>query len=187
MELHNAIKLRRTIHSFSKAEVSENIVQRAIEMANYAPCHRLTFPWRFTKINTTQRKYLAQLAIELKSERRKVDSRTSDQIYSKILDPSHLIVASQILSNDPKHKLEDYAACSCAIQNLLLSLVNDGVGSKWSTGNIITHKNTYEIVDVDPLLEEIIGFIWIGYGTPPNQILRPSSQSIYRTNDSYDR
>jgi len=78
-------------------------------------------------------------------------------------------------------KLEDYAACACAIQNLSLSLVADGVGYKWSTGKITRDPNTYQIAEIDPILEEIIGFIWIGYSIKePPLIRRPLLNSIYR-------
>ena len=30
--------------------------------------------------------------------------------------------------------LEDHAACACAIQNFMLSLAEEGIGSKWMTG-----------------------------------------------------
>ena len=183
MELKKAIKLRRTLHSFNQKKVSENVIERAIELANYAPCHRLTFPWRFTQISLPQRKSLVKLAIQIKFSGRTIDSTIQDQMNSKFLDPSHLIVATQILTNDSKRKLEDYAACACAIQNLLLSLIDDGVGSKWSTGEITTHNDTYKIVGVDPFLEKIIGFIWIGYGAPPSMVNRPAIKSVFRIND----
>ena len=183
MDLEKAIKLRRTIHSFSQKKVTENIIERAIELANYAPCHRLTFPWRFTNISRSQRELLAKLAIEIKVGDRTIDTALQAKINSKILDPSHLIVATQIIANDQKNRLEDYAACSCAIQNLLLSLIDEGVGSKWSTGRLTTHEKTYEIVNIDPSLEEIIGFIWVGYGIPPSKINRPTVKSIFRRND----
>ena len=111
---------------------------------------------------------------------RKIDEASKEKVSAKILNPSHLLVASQIINKDPKQKLEDYAACSCAIQNLLLSLAGDGVGSKWSTGKITTERRTYSIVGINLLEEEIIGFIWIGYGETPSQVNRPLIKSIFR-------
>ena len=180
MDLQEAIKNRRTIHSFNTTKVPEIVIERAIDAANHAPCHRLTFPWRFTSVGKMDRELLAILALQLKFGIQKIESSVEAKINSKIMDPSHLLVASQISTNDPKSKLEDYAACSCAIQNLLLSLAGDGVGSKWSTGKITSHQKTYEIIGIDPLVEEIIGFIWVGYGQIPDQINRPPLKSIFR-------
>ena len=180
MELQEAIKNRRTIHCFNTKQVSEIIIERALVAANFAPCHLHTFPWRFKCIKSQKRQLLAELAVELKFKSHLPDASSKEKVLKKILNPSFLLVASQRLHADPKRKLEDYAACACAIQNLTLSLVADGVGSKWSTGQITTHKNTYKILEIDPVQEQIVGFIWIGYGEVPPPIKRPSISSIFR-------
>ena len=100
-----------------------------------------------------------------------------------MFNPSHLLVATQIRTDNQIQKLEDYAACACAIQNLSLSLVADYVGCKWSTGKITKEPNTYQILKINPSEEEIIGFIWIGYGAEPPVIKRPSINIIYRERD----
>ncbi len=50
MEIAQAIKKRRTIHIFSNKSVPRAVIEKSIVAANQAPCHRRTFPWRFTKI-----------------------------------------------------------------------------------------------------------------------------------------
>ena len=112
-----------------------------------------------------------------------IKESNSQKIRDKILTPSHLLVATQVRASNSVQKLEDYAACACAIQNLSLSLVGDGVGYKWSTGKITTDPNTYQIAEIDSSQEEIIGFIWIGYGTEPPSITRPLLDTTYRERD----
>ena len=180
MDVQKAIISRRTIHSFSQKQASEESIERAIQAANYAPCHRLTFPWRFTSLGREKRKLLFQLALEIQSSGNQTNEKFKEKLSEKIINPSHLLVASQISADDPKLIKEDYAACSCAIQNLMLSLVSDGIGSKWSTGKLTTDKHTYKIVGINPIKEEIIGFIWIGYGDIPPTVNRPPLNSIFR-------
>ena len=180
MNVQEVIRSRRTIHSFTTKQVPARIIQRAIEAANFAPCHCHTFPWRFTSLNAQRRELLTKLAIELKFENRSSDEMVKEKVLKKFLSPSHLLVASQVINGDAKRSLEDYAACACAIQNLCLSLTGDGVGSKWSTAKITSNKHTYHIVGIDPNQEKIIGFIWIGYGSAPAQIKRPLISSIFR-------
>ncbi|WP_320667525.1 nitroreductase [Prochlorococcus sp. MIT 1307] len=180
MDLQQALKSRRTIHVFENTNVPDQLIERAIEAANFAPCHRLTFPWRFTCINREKRQLLAKLSLEIKFPSLAIDQPIEKDTYAKYLNPSHLLIASQVLTEDPKRKKEDFAACACAIQNLFLSLVGDGVGSKWSTGKIVSDARTYTIVGIDPLQEEIIGFLWIGYGKTPLGIKRPSITSVFR-------
>ena len=183
MEIDQAIKKRRTIHVFSKKRVPKEVVERAIFAANQAPSHRRSFPWRFTSLGLNKRELLYQLQLSMKFGVEEIDKYNLAKIKDKIFNPSHLLIATQICSDDQVQKLEDYAACACAIQNLSLSLVADGVGSKWSTGIITTDPKTYEIVEIDPSEEEIIGFIWIGYGTEPPLIPRPLLNTIFRERD----
>ena len=180
MDAQKAIFDRRTIHSFTKKKVSESVVTDAIEAANQAPCHRLTFPWRFYSVGTKKRMQILDLAIELKSHNNKIDNKSKEIISEKFLNPSHLLLASQILSNDELIKKEDYAACSCAIQNLSISLTTAGVFTKWSTGIITRDPRTYKIVNINSQEEEIIGFIWVGYGKLLPKISRPNIDEIYK-------
>ena len=184
MDLQEAIASRRTIHSFYTNKVSEEIIQRALQAANFAPCHLHTFPWRFTSVTRQKRVLLGELALSLKFGNASPNESTEKSVLAKILNPSHLLVASQVLDVDPHRQKEDYAACACSIQNLSLSLVSDGVGSKWSTGKITTHKTTYKIIEIDPNEEMIIGFIWIGYGELPSKIKRPLLSTIFRHDES---
>ena len=183
MEIDQAIKQRRTIHVFSKKRVPKEVIERSIVAANQAPCHRRTFPWRFTSLGIHKRELLCQLQLSLKSSDKPIDEFNLKKIKDKILNPSHLLVATQVCTDNQVQKLEDYAACACAIQNLSLSLVADGVGYKWSTGKITTDLNTYQISEIDPSEEEIIGFIWIGYGKKPPLITRPLLNTIFRERD----
>ena len=121
--------------------------------------------------------------MSLKFGDKPADEFSIKKIRDKILKPSHLIIATQICIEDQVQKLEDYAACACSIQNLSLSLVANDVGCKWSTGKITKDPNTYRIAEIDPSQEEIIGFIWIGYGDEPHIIRRPMISSIYRERD----
>ena len=183
MEVAEAIKLRRTIHIFSKKRVPKEIIVRSVVAANQAPCHRRTFPWRFTSLGIKKRELLFKLQLSLKFGDKQIDEFNYKKIKDKVLNPSHLLVATQVNTDDKVNKLEDYAACACAIQNLSLSLVADGVGSKWSTGKITKDPNTYQIAEIDPSKEDIIGFISIGYGAEPPLITRPLLNAIFRERD----
>ena len=183
MEIAQAIQKRRTIHIFSKKSVPNEVVEKSIGAANQAPCHRRTFPWRFTNIGIKKRELLYQLQLTLKFGDKPTDESSLKKIRDKMFNPSHLLIASQICTDNQVQKLEDYAACACAIQNLSLSLVADNVGCKWSTGKITKDPITYQIVEISPFEEEIIGFIWIGYGSEPPLIKRPPISTIYRERD----
>ena len=180
MDTKTAIFGRRTIHAFNSKKVPEKFISDAINAANQAPCHKLTFPWRFYSISVSKRNEILELAIDIKSSKKSLNENSKRIIREKFLNPSHLIVSSQILNKDKLIEKEDYAACSCAIQNLAISLASNGVSIKWSTGGIIRSKKIYNILNIDSELEEIIGFIWVGYGKKRPEISRPSINEIYK-------
>ena len=50
---------RRTIHSYRPEAIEEEVVQRALRAAHHAPNHKLTWPWRFTRVGPETRADLA--------------------------------------------------------------------------------------------------------------------------------
>tara|TARA_B100000459_G_C8543821_1_gene186232 strand:+ start:192 stop:740 length:549 start_codon:yes stop_codon:yes gene_type:complete len=180
MDAKTAIFERRTIHAFNSKKVDEKLIFDAINAANQAPCHKLTFPWRFYSISSSKRNEILKLAIDIKNSQTLLNENSKKLIRDKFLNPSHLIVSSQILNKDKLIEKEDYAACSCAIQNLAISLASNEVSIKWSTGEIIRSKEIYNILNIDSESEEIIGFIWVGYGKKGPKISRPLINEIYK-------
>ena len=98
----------------------------------------------------------------------------------KRIHPS-LVVVSQCRSKDAHQSREDYAAVACAIQNFCLYLHSHGVGTKWSTGSLIRHPKAYEIMEINPQAEEIVGFLWCGYASKTPSVRRPDVNDVVRT------
>eukprot|EP00966_Prymnesium_polylepis_P325322 7381298-Prymnesium_polylepis.1 len=74
-----------------------------------------------------------------------------------------------------KKGLEDHAAVSCAIQNMMLSFSDDGIGSKWMTGALgIAPEAILGAVGADAAEERFMGAIWYGYPAKP---LDPDSKA----------
>ena len=179
MDINPIFVQRRTVHEFKNEKVNEDIIDRALVAANLAPCHKLTFPWRYKDISVEKRKRIFEVSLKLKTQKIKLSSSAEAKLYDKMMNPSHMIVASQIKSSNPIIEKEDYAACCCSIQNMMLSLAHDNVGSKWSTSKVTKSPDTYEITNINSDKEEIIGFIYVGYGKTPAEIKRPKIESIF--------
>ena len=163
MNVHEAITSRRTVHTFTDRPVSDDVLERALHAANHAPCHRKTYPWRFTLAGPRLRGELAGLAVHLKAETRPLQPADIEKIRAKILTPSILLVASRMQCPDPAVAREDYAACACAIQNFMLSLAEDGIGSKWMTGALGAAPEDVMAAVGAPAGEKLMGAIWYGY------------------------
>tara|TARA_Y100001968_G_C19381823_1_gene730728 strand:+ start:527 stop:1075 length:549 start_codon:yes stop_codon:yes gene_type:complete len=179
MNILNVITNRRTLHSFNERKVSNHLIDNALIAANHAPSHRLTFPWRFNIISMEMRKTLFKDYIKIKFTN-EISKEKFKLLERKFMIPSHLIVASQLLHSDLEIQREDYAACSCAIENLMLYLSGEGIGSKWATGKNTRSDKAYEVMEINRKQETIIGFIWIGYGEPSSKIIRPNIKTIVK-------
>ncbi len=162
MELRELLLSRRTIHHYEPDPIAEGAIERALEAAIRAPNHKLTNPWRFTRVGPRIRSQLVDLGVELKGRKKELTPKYEAKLREKYGNPAELVVVSQIVDDDPFRRREDYAATACAIENFCLSLWSEGVGSKWSTGSMTRDERTYEMLRIDADAEEIVGFVWAG-------------------------
>ena len=95
-----------------------------------------------------------------------------------ILPPVIIAVASKKTPDDEFREKEDYAASVCALQNLVLSFWDNGIGSQWTTGTITRHEETYAALGIDSSNWEIIGFVKSGYPAAVPKISKLSVDEI---------
>ena len=126
------IRGRRTINLFEPEPVGIEPLLDAIDLARWAPNHKLTEPWRFYLIGPATLKRVtdcwASFEAETKGEAAGVARRKR---LAGI--PGHFVVTSARHA-DPNIDRENYAACCCAVQNLMLYLWQRRIGVKWTTG-----------------------------------------------------
>lgn len=179
--LQTVIRTRRTVHRYRAGEVDAAALSRALECAQWAPNHKLTFPWRFTIVGAKTRVPLTELGMAIK-DRPDLSEAMRLKVRDKLETPGALIVASlRTDAGDPVRAEEDYASVCCSVQLLMLSLWSEGIGSKWSTGKLTQHPATYQILEIPTASEKIIGFIWAGIPAElPEPPARPPLESISR-------
>tara|TARA_Y100001968_G_scaffold155898_1_gene142406 strand:- start:1411 stop:1956 length:546 start_codon:yes stop_codon:yes gene_type:complete len=179
MKTFDAITQRRTIHFFKSGKVPNSIIKNSLVAANSAPCHKATYPWRFNIIRSKTRKLLFEEYYRIKYENKSNDQKKLE-LEKKYFNPSNLIIVTQILNKCTTRSKEDYAACCCAIENLMVYLRSENIYSKWTTGKTTDSEKIYKIVGIDSDIEKIIGFIWIGYGDKPKDLERPNVELFIR-------
>lgn len=167
MDLQTALLERRTISQF-KAEVpSREIINRAIEAARWAPNHRFTEPWHFYRLGPATVAQVVALNTALVTERKGAEVAAAKQAKWQRVPAWILVTCDR--SDDALKDQEDYAATCCAIQNLQLSLWADGVGCKWTTGDVTRTEELAEMCWFEPSAERVVGLLMLGYPaeTPP--------------------
>ena len=117
MDLEHAIFTRRTVHKYLPDAVAQDDLDKMMMAGHMAPCHKLTWPWRFIQVGPETREKIVPVAIACKTVNRECTPELEDSIRRKILGSGALIVVSQVRCDNDFRSKEDYAAVSCAIQN----------------------------------------------------------------------
>ena len=153
---------RRTIKSFKMDLVNPEEIIDLLNVAKWAPNHKLTEPWRFQLYTGEGKEVFAQAYIDSQP---KVDGEVSEkakrkaQYYKDI--PIQLVI---IMPEDPRQRTwdEDYGAVSAFIQNFQLAAWERGIGMIWRTNEWVYNPEFREAIGVKPG-EKIVGTMMIGY------------------------
>ncbi len=159
--LGERMRSRRSTNMFLKREVKKDLLREAIELARWAPNHHLTEPWHFYLLGDQKKAASVELIRAIVTENKNAEMG-AHKARSATAIPGWLVVTCK-KSDDELRGREDYAACCCAIQNILLYLSEAGVASKWTTGLITRDARFFEILGIDPGKEYVVGLIWYGY------------------------
>lgn len=152
---------RRTINAFLPVPPPEEALLRAIELARWAPNHKLTEPWRFHLLGPRVVAGIIDLNSRLiAAAKGSAAAEAKRAQWTQV--PGWLAVTCQ-RNSDPLRSREDYAACCCALQNLMLCLWSEGIGAKWTTGAVTRHDEFASLVQLDPADREVVGLVWYGY------------------------
>ncbi len=170
------IRTRRTIHAFQPEKPPREMIVQAIDLARWAPNHLLTEPWHFYLLGRKTVDAIARLNADLVSRRQGVEAGQAKLTRWQAI-PGWLVVTCDN-SDDPIRAREDYAACCCAIQNLSLYLWGEGIGVKWTTGEVTRSADFYDLIWVNPELETVVGLLWYGYPAQVPQTPRKPVKEI---------
>ena len=155
---------RRTVDQFDATPVDDDVLERAIACAIAAPNRSGSEPWRFSQVGPETVKKLADLrTAQLQMEESRGRNVAFTDSWTQI--PGWVVVTSKVTPDDPVVELEDYKSTACAVQNLMLSLWSEGVGSKWTSGPIQRTEEFAKVCGVDTKTEKIVGVIWFGFPT----------------------
>jgi nitroreductase len=168
---------RRSIDLFAPDKVAPATLRAAIEVARWAPNHRLTEPWRFYLLGRTATRGIVDLAVE--AEVAKKGERAGPVRRARLEAVPGMFVLTSPRSDDALLERENYAACCCAAQNLMLYLWRQGIGVTWTTGGITRQPRFCHLLGVDSAKESVVGLFW--YGVPrviPTQQRKPVEEIV---------
>jgi coenzyme F420-0:L-glutamate ligase/coenzyme F420-1:gamma-L-glutamate ligase len=174
---HELLLARRTVRAFEDRAVPAEVLDRALAAAGLAPAPHHTRPWRFVVVSPdTAGRLLDELAEQWRTDLRN-DGLDEDAVARRVArgdvlrDVPGLLVPC--LDTSAAHDYPDsrraaaeermfWLSGGAAIQNLLLSLTADGVGSAWVSSTLFAPEVTRRVLALDSHLEPL-GAIAFGY------------------------
>ena len=155
---------RRTVDCFDQTPVDDAVLERAVECAIAAPNRSGSEPWRFIQIGSTTVKKFADLNKKLQKQMETQDEGAISSVdWTQI--PGWCVVTMKLSPDNPEKEIVDYKSVCCAVQNLMLSLWSEGIGSKWTSGPVQKTQEFADLCNVDTTQERICGCVWYGFAT----------------------
>lgn len=166
--LMELIQSRRSVYQFKTEVVDIELINQCLEAAIWAPNHKLTQPWRFWVLGKNYQAKLAQIyAFNRASKKFDIGSDSFDNAFEqaklKFEKIPQVVLIGQVKSDNLITEKEDYAACSCAIQNFKLMAWEHQIGVQWSTGPILKDNDTFELLDIHPNQIALIAALYCGF------------------------
>lgn len=166
MKLEETIQTRRSLFpkQMSGEMVPSEVIERMLDLANWAPTHRNTEPWRFKVYSGNAMNKLLDCCKECYV--RETPSHTFNSMKVEKIERckeqvSHIIVIC-MKRNDIVPEFEEIAATAMAVQNMWLYLAStDKHGGYWSTPSYAlgTHFKKYLNLEEN---ERCLGLFYVG-------------------------
>lgn len=149
-------------------KIDDAVIQQLLQLADWAPTHARTEPWRFVVYAGEGVKNFCADHAGLYRENtpaERFQQGTFDNLTNMGNNLSHIIAVHMKRGSNPNIPvLEEIAAASCAVQNLLLGAEANGISVLWSTGGMTLKpamKEYFELGEEDAVL----GLLYMGYST----------------------
>jgi nitroreductase len=178
---------RRTIKPAlldSGRAVPKEVLLEILQDAHWAPSHGLNQPWRFHVFTGEGRARLAD-ALQSLYDHVTPTGEIRPEKRAKLRDgvlqaPVCIAVAALVESGGKISRMDEICATACAVQNLLLSAHQRGIGSYWSTPPVACGPEFARWLGLDPN-HVALGLVYLGYpreGPAPKSARVPLGERV---------
>lgn len=146
--------------------VDRGLLTEILEDANWAPTHGMTQPWRFHVFDGEARAVLAEALQSIYDQitpagEVRPDKRTRLRVSCEQA-PVVIAIVARVDPNGRISTLDEICATACAVQNLLLSSHQRGLGSFWSTAPAGCSREFLTWLGLDET-HHGLGLVYLGY------------------------
>ncbi len=172
--IDEVIRERRSIKPdrYNGQQVPDDVFRQVLAAADWAPTHAYTEPWLFLVYAGDKVKEICHRHADLYKSAtapEKFNQASFDKFQGMGDKASHVVIACMKKGNNPNiPAVEELAAASAAVQNMLLSATARGVASFWSTGGMTLRPPMKDALGLGEH-DQVLGMLYFGYidGEPP--------------------
>lgn len=168
--IQEMIRQRRSVFPkmFIDRPIEKAVLEEVLELANFAPTHALTEPWRFVVITGDAKEkvydhlattYTSKTPVEKQSETKLKNFKTNTEKAGAII--------AIVRQRDPEERVpewEETASVAMAVQNMWLALAAYDLGGFWSSPGLITGQPAFLNLKEG---ETCLGVFYLGYHQAP--------------------
>lgn len=143
--------------------VPRDIVCQLCELAQWAPNHKRTWPWRFAIAEGEARARLGNVIADAMHAHGDPPEKV-DKARTKYLRVPAMLVVGAAPGDSPLRTAENRDAAAAGIENILLAATSHGLASYWSTCPKGSNDVVAELCGFEPGTH-ITGLIYLGWAT----------------------
>ncbi|MES2003913.1 MAG: nitroreductase [Bacteroidota bacterium] len=166
--LKNIIQQRRSTKpsDMNGKTIDKAVIEQLLSLANWAPTHARTEPWRFVVYEKAAKQQFCADHAELYKTNTDPEKFMQGK-YDKLVqqgDPvSHIVlVYMKRTQTNTIPVLEEVAAVSAAIQNILLGAAAQGIAALWGSGGMTHHPSMKKYLGLEEA-DIVMGILYLGY------------------------
>ena len=169
MELSEVIQNRRSIGKLSDEVPDKKVIEALLEAARWAPNHYRTEPYSFIVLSGDGRDKLGDVygRINIEGLDPSASEEEKEEAYHTGIKKAHRAPYIIVVRVEPSTLskvvfAEEIASTACAVQNILLTATDLGLGAIWRSGAPSYHPFMKEAFNVS---EEglVLGYVYVGY------------------------
>jgi len=162
-ELSDLIRSRRTSMIVDKTrDVPVEVVERLCELAQWAPNHKRTWPWRFALFTGEGRQRLGEAFVADMNDRDFGDEGKRAKTLTKYTRTPAVLVIGAAADDNPSRHDENRDAVAAGIQNLLLGATTLGLATYWGTAPLIDSPRVLELCGFKPDVR-LVNVMYLGW------------------------